>query len=463
MRKNSLTSIFFGITIIAILGLSLSACSAKASAGGSKGYRFGAVTKGSIEKTVSSSGNLEPESEVNVLSEMSGRVEKVNADYNDKVVQGQVLVQINTDMLKLSELEQEANVKKGKSSYDLALLDYQNKQKLSASGLISDYDLKSAQTNLDVLDAELVAAQAQLTTIQTKIKDYAYIKSPISGIVLERDVDVGQSVVEGSSSNSSSLFTLAKDLINMEIKTKVDELDIAAIKKGMGVRFTVEALPSETFSGTVKEIRLVPETTNNVVNYYVMVRADNSSGKLMPGMTAEVTFIQSVVKDALLVPNASLRYTPSSLSAAQIKKQTFVAGLSSNMSESDKSKAVADFDKQLAEAEKAGTKTNAGGLTGMMMGGGPRPGGGPGGPGAPGGARKSSATSGTAAAPSASGAAAGEAAVDPSSLKTIWCLNDKGELEVHLVQVGVSDGSKTVVSCKDDISGLKVILQEEVK
>lgn len=461
MHMMSIWRIFFSSSIIALLGLSLSGCSAKPAGAGSKGYRFGAVTTGSIEKTVSSSGNLEPESQVSVLSEMSGRVEKVNADYNDKVTQGQVLVQINTDMLKLSELEQEANVKKIKASYDLAQLDYQNKQKLSSSGLISDYDLKSARTNLDVLDAELVAAQAQLTTIQTKIKDYAYIKSPITGIVLERAVDVGQSVVEGSSSNSSSLFTLAKDLVDMEIKTKVDELDIAAIKKGMAVRFTVEALPSETFSGTVKEIRLVPETTNNVVNYYVMVRADNASGKLMPGMTAEVTFIQSTVKDALLVPNAALRYAPSGLTAAQIKRKTFVAGLPAGMGESDKAKAVSDFDKQLAEAEKAGAgaKPSAGGLTGMMMGGGPRMGG----PGGPGGARKSSSTPGSSAAPKASGTAGAEDPADPSTLKTIWCLNGKGELEVHLVQVGVSDGSKTVVTSKDDIAGLKVILQEEVK
>ncbi len=461
------------IILYALIALSLIgavSCSGSGSSKGGSEYRFATVTRGTMEKTVSSSGNLEPVSTVSVLSEMSGRVETVNADYNDRVTQGQVLVRLNTDMLKLQETSERAAVKKIEANYGLQLLDYENKSKLAEKGLVSDYELKSAKTSLDVVSADLDSARASLAVIETKIKDYAFIRSPISGIVLARNVDVGQSVVEGSSSNSSSIFTIAEDLENMEIKAKVDELDISSIRKDMKARFTVEALPEESFTGKVKEIRLVPETTNNVVNYYVMVAADNRSGKLLPGMTAEVTFIESLDEGVLLVPNAALRYSPSSLSADESRKMIFVYGLR-GMSDSEKAKAIEDFEKAQKAAAGSQSARGAGGLTGVMMG--PRPGfragsrrSGAGGPSGSGGSaagrRASSTSSGTASMREADR----EAGFDPSSMRTLWYLNEKGSPAVRLVVAGASDGTNTIISDpygEEGLEGLKVILQEAAK
>jgi HlyD family secretion protein len=239
---------------------------------------------------------------------MSGRVEKVYADYNDRVRKGQVLVQLSTDMLKLQELESQSAVRKAQANHDLQLLDYQNKTNLYQKGLIAEYDLKSSTTSLDVYAAELSSTQSALKVIQTELDQYALITSPIDGIVLDKNVDVGQSVLEGSSSNATSLFTLAEDLSKMEIKAKVDELDIGSIAVGQEVRFTVESNPNVTFKGKVHEIRLVPVTTDNVVNYYVMIDADNSAGTLLPGMTADIQFIKQKKTDVLVVPTAALRF-----------------------------------------------------------------------------------------------------------------------------------------------------------
>lgn len=447
-------------------------CGKSDKAAASKTYRFGDIVKGSIEKTVSSSGKLEAVSTVDVLSEMSGRVEAVHASYNDKVAKGQVLVELNTEMLKLEEVEARATLKKVQANYALQQLDYQNKSKLAEKGLISEYDLVSAKTSMEVQEAELDSAKASLSVIETKINQYAYIKSPINGVVLERNVDVGQSVVEGSSSSSESLFTLSENLARMEINTSVDELDIAGIKKGQNVRFTVEALPNQSFVGTVKELRLVPTTTNNVVSYSVMVSTDNASGKLLPGMSAEVTFIQEEQNDVLLVPNAALRYTPSSLSADEVARRQFLARVS-KMPEAERQKAIADYDKQKAEAAKAkGSKGGTSGLSSLVMGGGGRPGGPGGGPGGPGGPpgggessrRKAASGSGSDNQGSSQGLADGAENFDPASIKSLWYLDDKGELAVRLVTAGTTDGSKTVVKSRDDdLEGLKVILQEVVK
>ena len=306
----------------------LAGCAAAKKNGSAKtSYVYATVARSTIEKTVSSSGTLEAVSSVSVLSQMNGIVEKVYADYNDRVTKGQTLVELNTDMLKLQREEQAAAVAKAQANYDLAFVTWTNQLKLAEKKLISDYDLKSAKTALDVSAAELASAKASLRVIDTQISQYAYIKSPISGIVLSKNVTVGGSVVEGSSSNSSSLFTLAADLKQMQIKASVDEIDIASIGKGQSVKFTVEAISGKTFTGKVKMIQLVPTTSDNVVSYNVIISIDNSDGTLLPGMTAEVEFIVSSEKDVLVVPNAALRYEPTNLSSAEIAKKVQAASL----------------------------------------------------------------------------------------------------------------------------------------
>lgn len=449
-RRVSIATASF---LIGVAGaLFLGSCSRSGTQAVKRSYEFTTIGRGSIEKTVSATGTLEAVSEVDVLAQMSGRVEKVYADYNQRVKKGQLLVKLNTDMLKLQAEEEQAAVRKAQANYDLQLLNYENQQKLAEKGLVSDYDLKSSKTSLDVDAAELASAQSALKVIETEINQYAYITSPIDGIVLDRDVEEGTSVVSSTSSSASALFTLAEDLSLMDIKTEVDELDIAAIKKGQEAKFTVEALPSQVFKGTVSEVRLVPKTSDNVVSYYVIVRARNVGGKLLPGMTAQVDFIEQSKKDVLVVPNAALRFQPSTLTTAQIERKVFAAGLA-GLGAEQQAEALRQYDEAKkgasgATAKKSGS-TGLAGLVGV--------GGGPGGPGGPGFERRRSGSN----AGSGEGASAASAEAAQAEKRTLWYLDGTGEFQVIQVEAGVSNGTSTEIS-GEGLEGRKVILKEKV-
>lgn len=472
------------IPVVALISLGavlLSARSGKPAVSG--GYAFSTVERGSIESVVSATGTLEPVSTVSVLARMSGRAEKVYADYNDHVKKDQVLVALDTATLELQRKEAVASVTKATANRDLAQLEYDKDVKLAAKGLLADSDLATARTSLEVAQAELVSAEASLEIIDTELSSYALVRSPIEGIVLERSVDVGQSVVEGSSSNSSSLFTLAEDLAHMEIEAEVDELDIGGISVGQSVRFSVEAAPGKTFSGVVRQVRLVPTTTDNVVSYTVIVDADNAEGSLLPGMTASLEFIKESKENILTVPNAALRFSPPSLSEAEKAKKLFVAGLPSSLSSEERGAALARYDeavKAAAEAKAKGESTKStGGLAGMVMPGG---GGGMGGPppmGGEGGVRRAnssssrtrqgtngSSTTGSEPGPGPDALPPGEpgsvggatkVAAAPAERKALWYLDDAGELQALLVSVGFTDGTKTEVSGAEGLEGMRVI------
>jgi HlyD family secretion protein len=421
--------------------------SAKAAA---QSYEFATISTGTIESTVSSSGTLSPVSQLSVLAQMSGRVEKVLVGYNDRVKKGQVLVQLNTDTLKLEQLGAEAAVRKAQAGYDLQLLDYQNKKKLSEKGLLAEYDLASSASSLAVAAAELASVQSALEVIKIKMDQYALVTSPIDGIVLDMDVEVGQTVVEGSSSNATSLFTLAEDLTRMRIAATVDELDIGSIKVGQEARFTVEADPGTAYTGTVSEIRLVPTTSNNVVAYSVMIDAANTNGKLLPGMTADITFIKEKKVDVLVVPSAALRFTPTTLTAEEIARAAYLAGLA-GLTDSEKAAAVQAYDEQ----QSAGTQTSqttTTTLTSLIASG---PGGGlPGGGfGGPPGDRSGQNGASTASASSASGETA----------KYLWYMGTDGKLAALKVTTGASDSTRTEVSGADDLEGREVILKLKVE
>ncbi len=385
---------------------------------GQTAYEMAVVERGSIENIVSSSGTLEPVGTVDVLAQMSGCVEQVFADYNDRVTRGQVLVTLNTDMLEVEERAAEAAVLKAQANRARMLLDYQNKQKLAARQLVSEYDLHEAKMNLQSAEADLASAQASLERIQTELNQYARLLSPIDGIVLARNVEPGQSVVEGSSSNSASLFTLATDLSRMEIKAKVDELDISSIAVGQEVRFTVEAYAGQSFSGSVREVRLVPETTDNLVTYTVIVDADNADGKLLPGMTADVEFVVQRKNGVLLVPNAALRFQPAG-----------EAG-------------------QAASGNGARRVRGLGGLM-LMPGPGDRP------PGS-GGRSVVSGPAGAGGANAASGSGASES-------RTVWVLDAGGRPAARQVRVGVTDGTRTEIIGADDLEGRRIIVRARVE
>lgn len=419
-----------------------------------KSYEYTTVSRGKLETVVTSSGTLAPVSTVSVLSQMSGIAEKVYADYNDHVKNGQVLVTLNTDMLKLEQKEALATLSSAQASYNLAALDYQNNVTLAAKGLVAEYDVKSSKTTMDVKSATLASAKSALQVIETKLTQYAQIKSPIDGIVIERNVDTGQSVIEGSSSNATALFTLAGDLSKMEIKAEVDELDISSIRVGQAVRFTVEANPSKIYTGTVGTIRLDPMTTDKVVYYYVIIKADNADGSLLPGMTANVEFIKETKDSALLVPNAALRYQPSSLTIQEIQRIKYAAGITDLTAEQQKT-ALAEYDANIKSANTAtkSAKTTQGtGLSSILSG----PGmGGPGGPGG-----KSSSSDSLAETATTSTLAASSAVVVK---KPLWYLDTQGKLAVRMVSPGSTNGTNTEIIGADDLEGSQIILREKTE
>jgi HlyD family secretion protein len=410
---------------------------ASAKAAGDQSYELASVKRGNLESVVSSSGTLSAVSTVSILSQMSGRAEKVNAQYNDHVKKGQVLAALNTDMLRVEEKQSKAAVRKAQANYDLQLLDVQNKKQLAAKSLISDYDLKTSETTLEVGAADLAAAQAALDVIETQLNQYALITSPIDGIVIDRNVDVGQSVLEGSSPNATSLFTIAGDLSSMEIKAEVDELDIGSIRTGQAVRFTVEAHPNTTFNGKVRQIRLVPKEEDNVVSYYVMVDAQNKDGILLPGMTAEVQFIAENKQNVLTVPNAALRFQPADLSDLEIQRMVFEAGIAALPADQREEARKAMEEARLAAATGTTTKKPAG-LGSMMM------------PGPPPGMK-------------GSGDAAMGAFPGVQDMKKLWYLDAQGKLAVRMVKVGSANGSNTEIIGADDLEGASIIVRAKVE
>jgi HlyD family secretion protein len=408
---------------------------AKASA--SQAYELATVKRGNLESVVSSSGTLSAVSTVSILSQMSGRAEKVNVRYNDHVKKGQVLAELNTDMLCVQEKQARATVRKAQATYDLQLLDAQNKRQLAAKSFVSDYDLKTSETALEVDAADLAGAQAALEVIENQLDQYALITSPIDGIVIDRNIDVGQSVLDGSSPNAASLFTIAGDLSTMEIKAEVDELDIGSIKTGQTVRFAVEAYPSVTLAGRVREIRLVPKKEDNVVSYYVMVDAQNKDGILLPGMTAEVQFIAESKQNVLTVPNPALRFQPAGLPDAEIQRMVFEAGIAS-LPADQREEARKAMEEAGQAASKSTTPSKGTGLGGMMM------------PGPPPGMRGS--------ADAAMGAMPGG-----QDMKQLWFLDAQGKLAVRLVKVGSTNGSSTEIISADDLEGVSIIVRAKVE
>jgi HlyD family secretion protein len=404
---------------------------------------------------------------------MSGKVEKIYVDYNDTVRRGDVLAELNTDMLRLQREQQAAAVIKARANYELQLVNYRNQEKLAEKELISEYELKTGKTTLDIQAAELAAAEASLAARETEINQYAYITSPIDGIVLERNINEGDTVVDSSSANSSSIFTLAENLEEMQIEAGVGELDIASIGKGQEVRFTLEALPGRIYGGTVESRRLMPAVQDNVVSYTVIISVENRDGSLLPGMTCSVEFIEERNEGILLAPNAALRYQPSALSAEEIAERVFNARLRGM--DGAEQQAAREARSQALAAQAAGERSNqaAGGLTGLVMPRGPGMGGGRGGPGGNPGRSGVAGTAGAAEA-RAGGPGGGRGAEAAGPPRTLWYINNEGKPECILVRTGITNGSYTEIrgayrpqagppgAGDEGLEGMRVILREKI-
>ncbi|MDR2374990.1 MAG: efflux RND transporter periplasmic adaptor subunit [Treponema sp.] len=450
--------------------------SCKGNNGTVSSYEFQSLRRGSIAKTVSSTGSLKPIATVNVFSQISGKVEQVLVDYNDEVKKDDVLAVLNTDTRRLQRNQLEAQVKKARSAYELQEINHQNQERLAERNLISQYELRQSRNQLESQAADLAIAEANLRVAETEINHYAFITSPIDGTILSRNVSEGGTVVEGASANSTAIFVIAENLREMQIESWVGELDISSIREGQQVRFTLEALPGRSFNGAVSSKRLSPSTQDGVVSYNVIVIVDNADLSLLPGMTCNLEFIEESRENVLLVSNAALRYTPSQLSSSQVEaiinaKRSAVTGPETGTQGETRDTAGQRSTEQPGSAGGgvpgfSGGSIPGGGAPGGGDPGGGAPGGGmPGGGGAPGGGLGSMA-GGTSRSGTNASSATAQATQGPQ-YKPLWFLNAEGKPDCLLVIAGISDGSVTEVSSTDLteslIAGTQFIVRERVK
>ncbi|HNX56800.1 MAG TPA: efflux RND transporter periplasmic adaptor subunit [Prolixibacteraceae bacterium] len=273
------------------------------------------VEKGSISNTVTATGTLEAVKTITVGTQVSGVIDKIFVDYNSVVKKGQLLAQLDETPL-LAQLEQtKASVDQAEAQVKYQKATYERYKALLAKKLIAQADYDQVEFNYQNAVGALKNAQSNYDKNKINLS-YARIYSPIDGVVLDRAVEVGQTVA--ASFNTPTLFTIANDLTQMKVEAKVDEADIGQLKLDQRVEFTVDAFPAKKFSGSVTEIRLQPTTTNNVVTYTVVIGAPNPENILKPGMTANATFFVTERRDILLIPAKATRFTPDPELLAQV-------------------------------------------------------------------------------------------------------------------------------------------------
>src|SRR5712691_4782025 len=303
MKKKSLIAVAV-IVLLAAVGVLVARVAFATQA---PTYRFAAVERGNIESKVSATGTLNAVTSVSVGTQVSGQVSELLVDYNDQVKKGQLLARIDPTLAQQAVVDAAANVSKAIAQEGQAQRDYKRNQELVNAGLIARSEYETTQSSLDVARANVRSAEVALDRTKQNLA-YTSIYAPIDGVVVDRNVQQGQTVA--ASLSAPQLFLIANDLAHMQILAQVGESDIAQIKQGQTVNFTVQALPNQKFHGIVQQVRLQSTTSDNVVNYTVVVAVDNPQGKLLPGMTARVDFLTKAATNVLKVSNAALRFHP---------------------------------------------------------------------------------------------------------------------------------------------------------
>lgn len=358
-------------------------------------YRFAAIERGDLEAAVSSSGTLGAVTTVQVGTQVSGMIAAIYTDFNSPVKKGQLIARIDPILQEQAVREAQAGLERNRAELENASLEYDRNRKLFESKVLTEIEFNTAKYALAVAQANVKSAQVSLDRARRNLQ-YTSIEAPIDGIVVERNVDVGQTVA--ASLSAPQLFLIANDLSQLQILAAVDESDIGQIKVEQPVRFTVQAYPDENFSGTVNQVRLQSKTTENVVSYTVVVNVQNPSGKLLPGMTATVEFLTGSAHDVLTVPNAALRMRPTQAMIAEMRARR--APRNSQPRESASNGAGSDEESQNRRA-------------GMRR---------------------------------------------PADVAQLWYLDSEGKLAVARVKTGLSDGQRTEVRGDDLSEGMQVII-----
>ena len=273
-----------------------------------------------ITQIVEATGTIEPINTVSIGSQVSGRIEQIFVDYNTQVEKGQQLAQIDTSLFEAQLQQAKANINNAQATLakNKALLEYDTKtyhryKNLYDRNLVSKNDLDSAESAYKSDLAQVAAAKAQIMQAQANFATasanmgYTKIVSPVKGTVISKEVEVGQTVA--ASFQTPTLFTVAEDLTKMRIETSVSEADIGKVKEGQEVEYTLDGYPDSVCKGVVTQVRLSPTTESNVVTYTVVIEVENEEGKLLPGMTANVSIITGKKENILTVPNVALKFT----------------------------------------------------------------------------------------------------------------------------------------------------------
>jgi HlyD family secretion protein len=379
----------------------------RADASEAPAYRMATVERGTVTATVSATGKLGAVRTVQVGTQVSGQVSAIFVDFNDKVKQGQLLATIDPTLQRQAVQDAQAGLERAQAQLDLAEQEYQRNKQLFDAKIVTAAEHGTVSANQSVARANVKSARIALDRARQNLA-YTNIYSPIDGVIVERNVDVGQTVA--ASLSAPQLFLIANDLADMQILASVDESDIGAIAQGQEVRFTVQSYANRQFTGRVSQVRLQSTTTDNVVSYTAVVSVANTTGALLPGMTATLQFTTGSASDALTVPNAALRFRPTDAMLAE-------AGLD------------ARTNRVRRDSARAGDTTRAR-------------------------SRDSTVWAARRAARAESGASASRAA----NRGAIWYIDETGKLAMARVTVGISDGSRTVVQSDALRPGMPVIV-----
>lgn len=405
--------LIIGITVLALAAVTVAFLKRDRS-GGAETYRFVTVTRGDLAATVSATGRLSAVDTVQVGTQVSGLVTELHADFNEHVKKGQLIAQLDPTLLEGAVVQAQADSQRAVA--DLAQKTYtlDQMQQMYQNKVATESDYRTAVFNKQMSEASL---KSTLSSLERARQNLAYTKiyAPIDGVVIARNVNVGQTVA--SSLSAPTLFLLANDLSKMLILAQVDEGDIGDIHEGQPATFTVLAYPNRTFNGIVRQVRMQSTTSDNVVNYTVVVGVDNSDGALRPGMTATVSFQIKKVTDIFKVQNAALRVRPTENMLAVVRAERAAGGDTARRG-------------GRGQSDSGG---RAGGSARQGGGGGARQGGGAG-------ARQG-----------------GAGGANRPQFAQLWYVDSAGKPAMMRVRTGLTDGQETEITGQNLRDGLQVI------
>ncbi len=382
-------------------------------------YRFATVDLGSLRSTVSASGTLSAVKTVEVGTQVSGQVSELHADFNDRVKKGQLIARIDPILLRQAVQDAEAGIARSQASLTQAKEEFERTKTLHDEKIVTETEYNTARTTYALAQTSVTSAQIALERARQNLA-YTNIYAPIDGVVIERAVNLGQTVA--ASLSAPKLFVIANDLSQMQILASVDETDIGSIKEGQQAEFTVQSFQDRRFRGKVEQVRLASTTANNVVSYTVVINVNNPDGVLLPGMTATVQFITGEANEVFMVANTALRFRPPVDSSASGSAGRGASASAAGTPPGAPSGSPAAAPAQGGPGAMGGGPPGAGGRGGMVA--------------------------------NSQGRRAGGARSDQGTIYTF----EGGTLVAHRVRIGITDGTRTEISGEDLKAGMQVVI-----